>query len=150
MVWKVVTVAAAMLLLAWWGPSCAGMEATDPVVPQFIVGTLAGYVGGFGGAYALSGLLMGDCSGWECLGRAILGAVIGFTGGTTLGAFGGVWATGAILEAEGNLGLCFLGAVGGTGAVVGFGFVVQLPELLWLAAPAASAGATGGYNVRTR
>ncbi len=95
-------------------------------------------------------LLTRDCTGWNCLGGAIVGVALGYTGGTVLGATAGVWATGAVLGIEGNVGLCFLGAVGGTGAAVGVSFLIELPELLWLAPPPAAAGATAGYNAGRR
>jgi len=136
------------VLVVLSGTAGWGMEGRDPVIWQFAAGTLGGYALGIGGAYGLATLLTVDCTGWECLGRAIVGAFIGYTGGTVLGATGGVWAASAALGVEGNLGLSFLGAVGGTGVSLGLALTVQIPELLWLGPPAAAAGATAGYNHR--
>ncbi len=151
MFWKAVVAATTVAVLVVWTAGTAwGMEGWDPVIPQFVVGTAAGYALGVGGAYALMSLLTRGCTGWDCLGGAIIGVALGYTGGTVLGATAGVWATGAALGVEGNVGLCFLGAVGGTGAAVGLSFLIELPELLWLAPPAAAAGATAGYNAGKR
>ncbi len=147
---KAVVMVVVALAIVLPGLDCRGMEGIDPVVPQFIVGTLAGYGLGLAGAYGLAALFTVDCQGWECLGRAIIGAAVGYLGGATLGASLGVWATGSLLGVEGNIGLCFLGGFAGAGTFVGLGFVLQLPEVLYLVPPAAAAGATAGYNAGRR
>ncbi len=146
---SVLVAAMTAVLVVVLGMAGWAMEYRDPTIWQFTAGTLGGYALGIGGAYGLSALLTADCTGWDCLGRALVGAFVGYTGGTVLGATGGVWAASAVLGVEGNLGLCFLGAVGGTGASVGLALAIQIPELLWLGPPAAAAGATAGYNHRS-
>jgi len=147
---KAIAVAVATLVIVLPGLDGRGMEMVDPTVPQFIVGTLAGYGLGVAGAYGLATLLTVDCEGWDCLGRALLGAGLGYLGGSALGASLGVWATGSLLGFEGNVGLCFLGGFTGAGALLGLGFVLELPAAFYLVPPAAAAGATAGYNAGRR
>ena len=118
------------------------------VVPQLLVGTLAGYAGGAAGALALSRLFTIGATGWESLARGILGAFVGFAGGTIVGSSLGVIAVGSWFGVEGNIGLTFLGSAVGTGAVFGIGIALQVPEtILPFAPPAAAIGATAGFNV---
>jgi len=147
---KAIATAVAVLVIALPGFDCRGMEVIEPVVPQLIVGTLAGYGLGLVGAHGLAALFMVDCQGWECLGRGLLGAGLGYLGGSALGASLGVWVTGSLLGAEGNIGLCFLGGFTGAGTLMGLGFVLELPAVFYLVPPAAAAGATAGYNAGRR
>ncbi len=123
-------------------------EPQEAVRSEFWVGTLAGYAVGIGGMFGVSALASAGCDGgWECFGRAIVGAFLGYTGGSAVGASLGVWATGNAYGVEGNVALCFLGGVGGAATSAGLALLVEIPELLVLVPPAAAAGATAGFNV---
>ncbi len=120
----------------------------DAVRSEFWVGTLTGYAVGIGGLFGVSAIVSAGCGGgWECFGRAILGALIGYTGGSAVGASLGVWATGNAYGVDGNVTLCFLGGMGGAATSAALGLIVGVPELLVLVPPAAAAGATAGFNV---
>lgn len=142
-----------MLVLALFlasAPTLARQPA-DALLPEFLAGTLAGYAGGAIGAYALSWAFSAGATGWDALARAILGAFVGFSGGTILGASLGVIGAGSLLGIEGNVGLCFLGAAAGTGVVMGVGIAFSIAETtLPLAPPIAAAAATAGFNVGAR
>ncbi|QAA76101.1 MAG: hypothetical protein BIP78_0335 [Candidatus Bipolaricaulis sibiricus] len=145
------TVWTVVLVLALVGASAVAVEPQDAVLLEFLAGTAGGYAGAALGAYTLAWAFSFGATGWEALGRAILGAFLGFAGGTIGGSSLGVIAIGSWLGVEGNVGLAFLGAAAGTGAAFGLGFALQLPEtILPFAPPAAAAGATAGFNVGAR
>ncbi len=127
-------------------------QPEEAVIPEFLVGTLGGYVGGIGGAYVLAWLFAsGARTLGEALGYGILGAILGFTGGTILGASLGVIGTGWVLGIEGNVELCFWGATAGTGLAFGLGMAFNWGEIgVFLVSPVAAAGATAGFNVGAR
>ncbi len=140
-----------VLTLALVSASALAARPEDAVLPEFLAGTLAGYGGAFVGAVTLSWAFSAGATGWDALGRAILGAFLGFAGGTILGSSLGVITAGALLGIEGNVALCFLGASGGTGVAFGLGLGLGIPEtILPLAPPIAAAGATAGFNVGAR
>lgn len=123
----------------------------DAIIPEFLGGTLGGYAGAALGALTLSWAFSLGATGWDGLARAILGAFIGFAGGTIVGSSLGVIAVGSWMGVEGNIGLTFLGATAGTGAMLGIGIALQIPEtILPLAPPVAAAGATAGFNAGAR
>jgi len=141
----------ALALLVMGAPALtAGPE--DAILPEFLAGTLGGYAGAALGAYTLSwAFSLGGATGWDALARVILGAFLGFAGGTIVGSGLGVIAAGSLLGVEGNVGLCFLGAAAGTGVVFGIGIALDIPEtVLPFAPPIAAAGATAGFNVGAR
>lgn len=127
-------------------------QPDDAVLPEFLMGTICGYAGGVGGAYFLAWMFISGAETLgEALGYAILGALLGFTGGTIVGASLGVMGAGWWLGIEGNVGLCFLGATAGTGVAFGIGLAFNLGEItLFLTPPMAAAGATMGFNVGAR
>ena len=145
---KVFAVIAAALLAS------APVLAAPPeqaVIPQLLVGTLAGYAGGAAGALALSRLFTIGATGWESLARGIFGAFVGFAGGTIVGSSLGVIAVGSWLGVQGNVGLTFVGAAAGTGVAFGVGIALRIPEtILPFAPPVAAAGATAGFSVGAR
>ncbi len=123
-------------------------QPRDAVWSEFLVGTLAGYALGIGGMFGVSAIASAGCDGgWECFGRAIVGALIGYTGGSAVGASLGVWATGNAYGVEGNVALCFLGGMGGALTSAAAALFMEVPELLVVVPPAAAAGATAGFNV---
>jgi len=122
----------------------------EAVLPELVVGTLAGYAGGLAGAFVLTAVLTAGAEGWGVLGATILGTVLGYTGGGALGASFGVATTGSLLGVEGNIGLCFLGGAGGAGLMIGLRVATEFQPLLWLLPPAAAAGATAGFNMGAR
>ncbi len=126
-------------------------QPEDAVLAEFLVGTVCSFAGGVGGAYVLAWAFAAGETGWEAFGRAIVGAILGYTGGTILGASLGVAATGTLLGIEGNIGLCFLGATAGTGIAFGIGFALNLGDpAFFFIPPFAAAGATAGFNVGAR
>lgn len=123
----------------------------DAVVLELVGGTVGGYAGSALGALTLSWAFSRGATGWDALARAIFGAFIGFAGGTIVGSSLGVIAVGSWMGVEGNVGLTFVGASAGTGAMLGIGFALELPEtILRLAPPVAAAGATAGFNTGAR
>lgn len=142
---------AALVIVGILSGAAVAARPEDAVLPEFLAGTLAAYAGGIIGAYTLSAAFAAGAQGWGALAAAILGAVLGYTGGTILGSSLGVIGAGALLGVEGNVGLCFLGAAGGTGVMVGIGLAFEFPETVFLLAPpVAAAGATAGFNVGAR
>ncbi len=139
-------VVALALVLA--GVSAFAAQPENAVLPEFLAGTLGGYAGAVIGAYTLSWAFASGATGWDALARAILGAFLGFTGGTVVGSSLGVIVAGSLFGIDGNIGLCFLGAAAGTGVALGIGISLQIPEnVLPFAPPLAAAGATAGFNV---
>ncbi|MBC7098344.1 hypothetical protein H5T52_04390 [Candidatus Bipolaricaulota bacterium] len=122
----------------------------EAMLPELVVGTLAGYAGGLAGAFVLTAVLTAGAEGWEVLGATILGTVLGYTGGAALGASLGVATTGSLLGVEGHIGLCFLGGAGGAGLMIGLRLATEFQPLFWLLPPAAAAGATAGFNMGAR
>ncbi|MCX7750232.1 MAG: hypothetical protein N2320_01490 [Candidatus Bipolaricaulota bacterium] len=121
------------------------------VALEFVGGAVGGYAGGALGALALSWALSRGYTGWESLVRVILGAYLGFFGGSIAGASLGVIGVGTLLGVEGNVGLTVLGAAVGTGLSFGIGFTLQVPEAVLPFGPLLSAaGATAGFNVGAR
>ena len=145
------TVWTVVLVLALVGASASAVEPQDAVLLEFLAGTAGGYAGAALGAYTLAWAFAAGATGWDALGRAILGAFLGFTGGTIVGSSLGVIAAGSLLGIDGNIGLCFLGAAAGTGIAFGIGIAFNISETsLPLAPPIAAAGATAGFNVGAR
>lgn len=142
--------AVVLALLVMGAPALtAGPE--DAILPEFLAGTLGGYAGAAIGAYTLSWAFSLGATGWDALARVILGAFLGFAGGTIVGSSLGVIAAGSLFGVEGNVGLCFLGAAAGTGVVFGIAIALDIPEtVLPFAPPIAAAGATAGFNVGAR
>lgn len=123
----------------------------DAVFFEFLAGTVGGYAGAAVGAIALSWAFSTGATGWDALARTILGAFLGFAGGTIVGSSLGVIAGGSLMGVDGNMGLTFLGAAAGTGVMFGIGIGLQIPEaILPLAPPVAAAAATAGFNVGAR
>lgn len=122
----------------------------EAMLPELVMGTLAGYAGAVTGASVLVAVLTAGAEGWGVLGAAILGTVLGYTGGAALGASFGVMTAGSLLGVEGNIGLCFLGGAGGAGLMIGLRVATEFQPLFWLLPPAAAAGATAGFNVGAR
>ncbi|MCR4392376.1 MAG: hypothetical protein NUV94_06325 [Candidatus Acetothermia bacterium] len=119
----------------------------DAVVPELLVGTLAGYAGGLAGAHFFSAAVA--WAGWGTIGGALAGIVAGYVGyavGSTLGAGLGVVLTGAALGAEGDVVFAFVGSGVGTGVAFGLGAMFDFEWALRLGAPAAAAFATWGFN----
>lgn len=58
----------------------------DAVFFEFLVGTVGGYAGAAVGAIALSWAFSTGATGWDALARTILGAFLGFAGGTIVGS----------------------------------------------------------------
>lgn len=136
-----------VLVLILLGVCVTAAEIQDAIVPQLLVGTLAGYAGGAAGAFALAHVFAAGATGWDALARAILGAFVGLAGGTVVGSSLGVMTVGHFRGMEGSIGLCFLGAIAGTGTAFGVGISFRVPELVpYFAAPAAAVGATAGFN----
>lgn len=135
------------VLLLYIGVSAVAAEPSEAMVPQFLAGTLGGYAGGALGAFTVSRAFAAGATGWEALSRAILGAVVGFAGGTVVGSSLGVVIVSQLIGVEGSVGRCFLGAAAGTGMVFGIGFILRRPEFVpYAAPPIAAAGATAGFN----
>ena len=122
----------------------------EAMLPELVMGTLAGYAGAVTGASVPVAVLTAGAEGWGVLGAAILGTVLGYTGGAALGASFGVMTAGSLLGVEGNIGLCFLGGAGGAGLMIGLRVATEFQPLFWLLPPAAAAGATAGFNVGAR
>jgi len=122
----------------------------EAMLPELVMGTLAGYAGAVTGASVLVAVLTAGAEGWGVLGAAILGTVLGYTGGAALGASFGVMTAGSLLGVEGNIGLCFLGGAGGAGLMIGLRVATEFQPLFWLLPAAAAAGATAGFNVGAR
>ncbi len=121
------------------------------VAAELVGGVLGGYAGGALGALALSWALSVGYTGWEALARVIVGAYLGFFGGSIAGASLGVIGVGTLLGIEGNVPLAVLGAATGTGLSFGIGFSLQVPEMVLPFGPLLSAaGATAGFNVGAR
>lgn len=121
------------------------------VALELVGGAVGGYAGGALGALALSWALSQGATGWESLVGVIVGAYLGFFGGSIAGASLGVIGVGALLGVEGNVGLAVLGAAAGTGVSFGIGFTLQVPEAVLPFGPLlAAAGATAGYNSGAR
>jgi len=138
----VVSLAGAPALAAW--PESA-------VVPiELLAGTAGGYAGGFLGAMTLSWAFAVGSTGWDSLARAILGAFLGYTGGTIVGSSVGVIGAATVLGVEGDIAHCFLGAAAGTGLVIGLGVAFEIPQGIFpLTPPVAAAVATAGFNAGT-
>ena len=118
----------------------------EAILPELVVGTLAGYAGAVTGASVLVAVLTQGAEGWGVLGATILGTVLGYTGGAALGASLGVMAAASLLGVQGNVGLCFLGGAGGAGLMIGLRLATEFQPLFWLLPPAAAVGATAGFN----
>lgn len=145
------TIGVVILALVVAGTSALGARPEDSILLEFAGGTLGGYAGAALGAMTLSWAFSLGATGWDALARTILGAFVGFAGGTILGSSLGVIAVGSWMGVEGNIGLCFLGAAAGTGATFGIGISLGIPEtILPVAPPMAAAGATAGFNVGAR
>jgi len=140
-----------VLVMSLAGASGLAARSEEAIFPEFLAGTLGGYVGAFLGANTLSWALSSGATGWDALSRAILGAYVGFAAGAVVGSALGVIGTAALLGVEGNVGLCLLGAAAGTGGILIFGFSLQIPEAVLPVGPAiAAVCATAGFNVRAR
>ena len=135
----VVGLAGAPALAAW---------PEDVAVPiELLAGTAGGYVGAFLGSVTLSWALSAGSTGWDSLARAILGAFLGYTGGTIVGSSVGVIGAAAILGVEGDVAHCFLGAAAGTGLVIGLGVAFEIPQGIFpFTPPVAAAVATAGFH----
>ncbi|HNR24303.1 MAG TPA: hypothetical protein PKG50_02595 [Candidatus Bipolaricaulis anaerobius] len=130
------------------GGSVWAAQPEDAILPEFLVGTLGGYAGAVIGAQTLAWVFAAGATGWDALARTIFGAFLGFAGGTIVGSGVGVIVAGSALGVEGDVGLCFLGAAGGTGAAFGIGFAFDISETaIPFAPPLAAALATAGFNV---
>lgn len=131
------------------GLSGGSLLATMPeeaVLPELGVGTITGYLGGLIGASVLPSVL--TAGGFGGMEATVLGTVLGYTCGTALGASIGVALAGSLLGVEGNVGLCFLGGMGGAGLTLGvLTIVVEFQLSLWFLSPVGAAlGATAGFN----
>lgn len=121
----------------------------DAVAPELLVGTLAGYAGGFAGAQVASAIVA--WAGWGTIGGNLAGIGAGYVGyavGSTLGAGLGVVLTGQALGASGDVVIGFLGSSLGTGIAFGIAAAVDWEWAFWIGAPLAAAGATLGFNLR--
>lgn len=140
-----------LLLVLLVGASAFAAQPEDVILPELLAGTLGGYAGAAIGAHTLSWAFSLGATGWDALARGILGAFLGFAGGTAVGSSLGVIAVGWLFGIEGNVGLCFLGAATGTGTVFGIGISLDILEtILPIAPPIAAAGAMAGFNARAR
>lgn len=140
----------ALALLVSAAPALAEVPRYT-VALEFLGGTVGGYAGGLWGRWLFPGPSPQGATGWESLVRVILGAYLGFFGGSIAGASLGVIGVGALLGVEGNVGLAVLGAAAGTGLSFGIGFSLQVPEAVLPFGPLlAAAGATAGFNVGAR
>jgi len=85
---------------------------------KFLVGSLAGFVGGIGGA--ILGFAVYPCSGDDCLGSgSLLGLIVlGFTGGSIIGSSSGVYLVGRLSGETGSYWATLLGSALGTSGVV--------------------------------
>lgn len=129
----------------------AAVPPEDAVFLEFVGGTMGGYAGAALGAITLSWAFSLGSTGWDSLARVILGAFLGFAGGTIVGSSLGVIAVGSAMGIHGNVGLAFLGASAGTGLAFGVGISFQIAEIaLPFAPPVAAAGAVAGFNVGAR
>jgi len=144
-------IAVTMLALVIASTPVLAARPEDAMFLEFVGGTLGGYAGAALGAITLSWAFSLGATGWESLARVILGAFLGFTGGTIVGSSLGVIAVGSAMGVQGNVGLTFLGASAGTGLVFGVGISFQAVEtVLPFAPPIAAAAATAGFNVGAR
>lgn len=144
----VVLIGLAILVVA---PAALAARPEDGILPELIAGTVGGYGGAFLGATTLAWVFSLGSTGWESLVLVIVGAYLGFYGGTVVGSSLGVIAAGSLLGMEGNVGLTFLGAAVGTGGMFGVAFSLQIPETLLPFTPViAAAAATAGFNVNAR
>ncbi|MGQ9699869.1 MAG: hypothetical protein ACUVQS_02225 [Candidatus Bipolaricaulaceae bacterium] len=140
-----------VILVGLCGTPVWARTPEEAVLPEWVVGTLAGYAGGMAGALILGSLFAaGTGDFWEQLGLILVGVLLGYTGGAGLGASFGVITTGSFLGVQGNVGLAYLGGVGAAALAAAFSIALDLEAFLWLVPPAAAAGATLGFNVGVR
>jgi hypothetical protein len=139
----------AMLLLALCSVSVLAARPEVAIGVEFLAGSLGAYAVASVGARVLSVVFPLGSTGGESLSRAILGAVVGFSAGSIAGSGLGVIATGSLFEVKGDVGMCFLGASAGTGAMLLLSVLFESTDsiLPLFAPPIAAACAVAGYNL---
>lgn len=145
------TLGVVVILVGLCGSPLWARTPEEAVLPEWVVGTLAGYAGGMAGALILGSLFAAGAEGsWEQLGLILFGVLLGYTGGAGLGASFGVITTGSVLGVQGNVGLAHLGGVSAAALAAELSIALNLEALVWLVPPVAAAGATLGFNVGVR